>query len=148
MARQWDGGQWKMRVSAASDDDSARLWAALGKRFAQPPLVGQRIETLHLRNGDPEQKRETSTFSLLFGSAPGMEKKSRSGMNIPDYFFEKQFLGLKILKFFDTDPDSVSWIFLTRDRDGKIGIRDKTSRISNTVFAYPSGSIGKNKKWL
>ncbi len=94
MARRWDGGQWKMRVSAASDDDCARLWAALGKRFAQPPLVGQRIETLNLRNGDPEQKGGNQHFHwvlqirirdpVFWPLDPG----SGSGMNISDYFSE------------------------------------------------------------
>jgi hypothetical protein len=59
MRRRGNVGWWPMknaRFSAASDDDCARLWAALGKRFAQPPLISQRIETLHFRNGDPEQK--------------------------------------------------------------------------------------------
>jgi hypothetical protein len=44
-------------------------------------------------------------------------------MNIPDYISES-FFGLKILKFFDADPDPGSGIFLTLDpcsgmRDGK-----------------------------
>ncbi len=40
-------------------------------------------------------------------------------MNIPDHISEslKQFLGLKILKFFDADPGP--GIFLTRIRNGK-----------------------------
>jgi hypothetical protein len=38
-------------------------------------------------------------------------------MNIPDHIFEslKQFFGLKILKFFDADPDPGSGIFLILD---------------------------------
>jgi hypothetical protein len=38
-------------------------------------------------------------------------------MNIPDHISEswKQFFGLKILKFFDADPDPGSGIFLTPD---------------------------------
>jgi hypothetical protein len=46
-----------------------------------------------------------------------MGKKSRLGseMNIPDHISKslEQFLGLKILKFFDGDPGS--GIFLTQD---------------------------------
>jgi hypothetical protein len=36
----------------------------------------------------------------------GMEKKSGSGMNIPDHFSEslETVLGLKIFNFFDADP--------------------------------------------
>jgi hypothetical protein len=48
---------------------------------------------------------------------------------------------VKILKFFDADPDPGSGIFSTMDsrsaiRDGKIRIRDpgKTSRIRNTAY--------------
>ncbi len=44
-----------------------------------------------------------------------MGKKSRflSGMNIPDHISEclELFFGLKILKFFDADPDPGSVIF-------------------------------------
>ncbi len=47
------------------------------------------------------------------------EKKSLSGsgMNIPDYFSEslETVCGLKILKFFDADPDPGSGILLTFD---------------------------------
>jgi hypothetical protein len=37
----------------------------------------------------------------------GKKSRSGSGMNIPDHLSESQkpFLGLKILKFFDADPD-------------------------------------------
>jgi hypothetical protein len=37
-------------------------------------------------------------------------------MNIPDHISES-FFGLKILKFFDADPDPRSVIFLTMDPD-------------------------------
>jgi hypothetical protein len=36
-------------------------------------------------------------------------------MNIPDHIFEKQFFRFKILKFFDTDAEPGSGIFLTLD---------------------------------
>jgi hypothetical protein len=44
-----------------------------------------------------------------------MEKKSGSGMNIPDNFSEnlETVLGLKILKFFEADADPGSGIFST-----------------------------------
>jgi hypothetical protein len=55
-----------------------------------------------------------------------------SGMNIPDHFAEslETLFGLKILKFFDVDPDPGSRIFLTLNQgsgipDGKIWIQDK-----------------------
>jgi hypothetical protein len=40
------------------------------------------------------------------------------GMNIPDHISEslETIFGLKILKFFDMDPDPGSGIFLTLDR--------------------------------
>jgi hypothetical protein len=43
---------------------------------------------------------------------------------------EKQFLGLKILKFFDTDPDTGSGSFWPWIRDRKIRIGDTVSGIN------------------
>jgi hypothetical protein len=65
-----------------------------------------------------------------------MGKKSRSDPNpgstsrIIFSRAEKQFFGLKILNFFDADPDPGSGIFLTQDAGSGIekfssGIRDK-----------------------
>jgi hypothetical protein len=61
-----------------------------------------------------------------------VREKSGSEMNIQDHFPRafKQFFGLKIkiLKFFDANPDPGSRIFLTWIQDGKIqgsGIRHK-----------------------
>jgi hypothetical protein len=47
----------------------------------------------------------------------GKISRSGSGMNIPDYISEslETIFWLKILKFFDTDPNSGSGIFLTLD---------------------------------
>ncbi len=46
---------------------------------------------------------------VLFNPGSGMEKSpdSGSGMNIPDHFSEslETVLGLKVLKFFDADPN-------------------------------------------
>jgi hypothetical protein len=55
-------------------------------------------------------------------------------MNIPDHFsesLETQCFGLKILKFFDVDPDPGCGIFLTLDPGWKIGSRI-TYRDQNT----------------
>jgi hypothetical protein len=41
---------------------------------------------------------------LIPGSGKGKKSRSGSGMNIPDHISEK-FFGLKILKFFDADPE-------------------------------------------
>jgi hypothetical protein len=67
------------------------------------------------------------------------KKKSRSGSedrDIPDHISEnlETFFGLKILKFFDVDPDPDFWV-----RDGKIRIWDThyTYRIRNTAFEKP-----------
>jgi hypothetical protein len=59
-----------------------------------------------------------------------MGKKSRSGSGIWDehprsYFRELRLIfGLKILKFFDADPDPGSGILWSWIRDGKIRIRN------------------------
>ncbi len=47
----------------------------------------------------------------------GMEKKSGSGMYLPDHFSEslETVFRVKILKFFYADPDPGSGIFLTLD---------------------------------
>jgi hypothetical protein len=49
----------------------------------------------------------------------GKKSRSGSGMNIPDHISEslETIFGLKILKFFDGDPDPGSGIFLTLDPD-------------------------------
>jgi hypothetical protein len=66
-------------------------------------------------------------------------------MNIPDHISEslETIFGLKILNFFDVDPDPGSGIFLPwiRDRNGKILIRDKhlgsaTLIRSNFLYEY------------
>jgi hypothetical protein len=46
-----------------------------------------------------------------------MGKKSRFGsrINIPEHISEKQFFGIKILVYFDADPDPGSEIFLPLD---------------------------------
>jgi hypothetical protein len=61
----------------------------------------------------------------------GINSDPGSGMNIPDHFSEslETFLGLKILKFFDSVPDPGSGIFLTLDQvsgmeKSETGIRD------------------------
>jgi hypothetical protein len=53
-------------------------------------------------------------------------------MNIPDPYSEslKQFLGLKIFKFFDADPDLGSGIFFTWIRDPVGKYSDPGSRIN------------------
>jgi hypothetical protein len=51
----------------------------------------------------------SSVADMGSGFDPGIRirdgKKSGSGMNVPDSFSENQFLGLKILKFFDAAAD-------------------------------------------
>jgi hypothetical protein len=44
-----------------------------------------------------------------------------SGMTIPNHISEslENFFGLKVLQFFDADPDPVFEIFLNRDPEGK-----------------------------
>jgi hypothetical protein len=51
------------------------------------------------------------------GSGSETGRKSESGMNIPDHFSEGLETGfrVKILKFFEADPDPGSGIFLTLD---------------------------------
>jgi hypothetical protein len=48
---------------------------------------------------------------LTPGSGMGKKSKSGSGMNIPDHISESlaSIFGLKILKFFDADPDPESF---------------------------------------
>jgi hypothetical protein len=55
----------------------------------------------------------------------GWENNPGTGMNIPDHFqrAEKQFFGLKILKFFYVDPDRDFFDPGSGFRDGKIRIR-------------------------
>jgi hypothetical protein len=72
-----------------------------------------------------------------------------SGMNIPDHSSEslETFLGLKILKFFYSDPDPGSGIFLTLDpvsgmENPKPG--SVISRIRNTVFKYKTKTQGNH----
>jgi hypothetical protein len=71
---------------------------------------------------------------------PGLGKKSRSRSGIRDehprlYFRElrKQFLGLKILKFFEADPDPGSGIILTLD-PGYTSRKHNTGQIPHTFF--------------
>ncbi len=45
----------KWQRSPPSDDHSTGLGAALRERLAQPPLVGERVEALHLRDSDPAE---------------------------------------------------------------------------------------------
>jgi hypothetical protein len=70
----------------------------------------------------------SGTF-LIPGSGSG--KKSGSGFGIRDEssrsFFRElrnSFFGLKIIKFFDADPDPGSGIFISWIQDGEIQIRD------------------------
>jgi hypothetical protein len=64
---------------------------------------------------------------------PGWVKKSRSGsgMNIPDHISEslETIFWIKILKFFDADPDSGSGTFLTLDPGSGINIPDPQHQI-------------------
>ncbi len=57
-----------------------------------------------------------------------MGKKIEIRDEHPGLYFREirsNFFGLKIIKFFDADPDPGSGIFLTLDPDGNIQIRDK-----------------------
>jgi hypothetical protein len=57
-------------------------------------------------------------------------------MNIPDHIsesLETVFL-VKILKFFDSDPDPGSGIFLTLDLDSDPGSEVNIARIRDTAF--------------
>jgi hypothetical protein len=65
------------------------------------------------------------------GWVKNLDPDPGTGMNILDQIsesLEKKF-GLKILNFFDADPDSGSGIFWPGIRDGKIRIRDGKIRI-------------------
>jgi hypothetical protein len=68
-----------------------------------------------------------------------MDKKSGFGRfrdEQPDHISEslQTICWVKILKYFDSDPGS--WMEKIRIGDGKIRIRDKTSRIRNTASNY------------
>jgi hypothetical protein len=59
------------------------------------------------------------------GKNQDLDQGYGSGMNIPDHISEsKQFFGLKILIFFDADPDPGVRIFLTLDPGSGINIPD------------------------
>ena len=59
-------------------------------------------------------------------------------MNIPDYFSEslETVIMVKILKFFEADPDLGSGVLLTLD--GKIRIRDKHPGSATLVTGFLS----------
>jgi hypothetical protein len=59
-------------------------------------------------------------------------------MNIPDHVSEsKKFLGFKILKFFDADPDPGSGIFSIRDgKKRSASFRDFNESCSNPFFQH------------
>jgi hypothetical protein len=81
---------------------------------------------------------------------PGWVKKSRSGTRDEhpgSYFLElrNNFLGLKILKFLDTDPDPGYGIFLTVDSVS--GMEKFGSRIRNTGLGHvPFLTFGNDKR--
>jgi hypothetical protein len=91
------------------------------------------LGTRYLRASVADPVRDPVPFrSLDPGWVKNQDPYPGSGMNIPDHISEslKQFFGLKILKFFDADPDLGSGIRNLFDtgsgiQDGKIRIRDK-----------------------
>jgi hypothetical protein len=65
-------------------------------------------------------------------------------MNIPDHIsesLETVFFGLKILKFFDADPDPGSGIFLTAC------IRDRKIRITDLFLIFFSDRLGSDERF-
>ncbi len=81
-------------------------------------------------NADPDQRgSKINTDSQCCGSGSGIgENQDTDPWRTSRIIFRElrqQFFGLRILKFFDADPDPGSGIFFTLDlRDGKICIRD------------------------
>jgi hypothetical protein len=74
-----------------------------------------------------------------------MRKKSRSGsgMNIPDHVSDslETISWIKILKFFDADPDQGSGIFLILDPGmEKIRVRDKNIPDPQHIGRSPSAT--------
>jgi hypothetical protein len=68
----------------------------------------------------------------------GEKSRSGTGTNIPDHISEslEKFVGLKILKFFDVDPDPGSGIFLTLDPGWKIRIRIQVKGQCHEIFCF------------
>jgi hypothetical protein len=82
-----------------------------------------------------------SGSGAFLASGSGMGKNPApdpgSGLNIQDHFSEslETFLGLKILKFFDEDPDPESGIFLTWIWDPGSKIRDNHFRSATLLYS-------------
>jgi hypothetical protein len=66
---------------------------------------------------------------------PGSGMRTESGMNNPDHISESlvTIFWVKILKFFDADPESEMKKIRSGIRDGKIRIRDKHSGYATQV---------------
>ncbi len=80
---------------------------------------------------DSESGAFLSLWPLDLGSGMGTNSRFGSGMNIPDHIFDSSetIFWVKILKFFDADPDPGSGnLFYPRSGMKKNRIRDKHPR--------------------